>query len=64
MKVEVDQARCGTAGVCVKICPDVFRFQEGSKKAVALTGDVPEKFFAKCIEAMKNCPNKAIVVRD
>ena len=33
MKIEVDQNKCGTIGICVKECPEVFRFQEGSKKA-------------------------------
>jgi ferredoxin len=64
MKVEVDQIKCGTMGVCVKICPEIFRFQEGSKKAVAITGGIPEKYIAKCIEAVKKCPNEAIVMRD
>jgi ferredoxin len=64
MKMEVDQTKCGTVGVCVKICPEVFRFQEGSKKAVAVTGDIPEEFIAKCIDAIEKCPNKAIVMRD
>ncbi|MGC9323668.1 MAG: ferredoxin [Desulfomonilia bacterium] len=64
MKVVVDQRKCQTVGVCVQICPEVFRFQEGSKKAIALEGDIPDRFLAQCIEAMKKCPNGAIVLKE
>jgi ferredoxin len=33
MRARVIQEKCGTVGMCVKTCPDLFRFQEGSKKA-------------------------------
>ncbi len=64
MKVEVDQVRCSTAGMCVKICPEVFRFQEGSKKAIAIPGDIPPELVQKCIKAATSCPNEAIVIKD
>ncbi|MBN2299250.1 MAG: ferredoxin [Deltaproteobacteria bacterium] len=51
MKVEVDQVKCTTMGICVKICPEVFRFQEGSKKANAIPVDVPDHLVEKCIRA-------------
>jgi len=64
MKVEVDQVKCGTMGVCVKTCPEVFRFQEGSKKAIAISGDVPADHVEKCIRAARSCPKQAIIIRD
>ena len=64
MKVIVDQVKCHTIGICVKICPEVFRFQEGSKKAVAVTGEIPEYLEDKCIMAARECPNKAIRIEE
>ena len=64
MKVEVDQVKCATMGVCVKTCPEVFRFQEGSKKAVAIPGDVPDHLVERCIRAARDYPNQAIIIRE
>jgi ferredoxin len=62
MKVQVDQSKCGTVGLCVKACPEVFRFQEGSKKAAAFSGEVPSELEAKVLKAVNSCPNGAIVI--
>ena len=62
MKVQVLQNKCGSVGMCVKTCPDLFRFQEGSKKAAVLLNKVPPKLEQKCLKAADLCPNKAIVV--
>ncbi len=62
MKVEVDQLKCGTAGICVQICPQVFRFHEGSKKAYAPVAEVPALYQEECLEAAKKCPKEAIVI--
>jgi ferredoxin len=62
MKAVVDQVRCGTIGVCVKICPQVFRFHPGDKKAYVRMDVIPPEFEDKCIEAAEKCPNKAITV--
>ncbi|MCF7859769.1 MAG: ferredoxin [Candidatus Cloacimonetes bacterium] len=62
MKVKVDQLKCETIGICVKLCPEVFRFEIGSKKAVAKQGEIPTKFIDKCIEAKRKCPKNAIIV--
>ncbi|MBN1625344.1 MAG: ferredoxin [Deltaproteobacteria bacterium] len=60
MRMIVDQIKCGTAGMCVKTCPEVFRFQEGSKKAIALFDIIPPSLERKALEAARLCPNKAI----
>ena len=62
MRARVLQEKCGGVGMCVKICPDLFRFQEGSKKAATLLDKVPQKFEKECRKAADSCPNKAIVV--
>ncbi len=62
MKVEVDQLKCGTAGICVQICPQVFRFHEGSKKAYAPMSEVPPRYEEECIEAAQKCPKDAIII--
>jgi ferredoxin len=42
MRAKVDQLKCRTVGECVKTCPDVFRFQGGSKKATVLLDPIPQ----------------------
>ncbi|MDY6910676.1 MAG: ferredoxin [Thermodesulfobacteriota bacterium] len=64
MKVAVDQMKCGTIGICVKECPEVFRFQEGSKKAVAVLDEIPPRLHGKCREVARRCPNEAIVITE
>lgn len=62
MKVCVDQTKCETAGKCVQICPEVFQFQEGSKKAVAVMPDVPAALEGACRDAALLCPVGAICI--
>jgi ferredoxin len=63
MKVIVDQLKCRTAALCVKECPDVFRFQEGSKRAEVRMDEIPLRHQDCCIKAAKLCPNGAIAVK-
>jgi ferredoxin len=62
MKATVDPNRCDIAGICVVICPEVFRFHEGSKKAYVTRVEIPKNLEQKCLEAAKKCPNKAIII--
>lgn len=62
MKTRVLQNKCGGVGICVKTCPNLFRFQEGSKKAAVLLDRVPSGLEKNCLKAADSCPNKAIVV--
>jgi ferredoxin len=64
MKVEVDQMKCGTVGICVKICPEVFRFQEGSKKATVILDPIPATFHEQCRSAARECPNNAVIIKE
>ena len=62
MRASVIQNKCGTVGMCVKTCPDIFRFQEGSKKATVMFHRIPYHLEEKCRKAADLCPNGAIVV--
>jgi len=62
MKVSVDPLKCDTSGICVMECPDVFRFREGSKKAMVVFDTIPQQYQAKCIEVARLCPTGAIVI--
>ncbi|MGD2126900.1 MAG: ferredoxin [Desulfobacteraceae bacterium] len=64
MKVEVDQMKCDTTGICVKECPQVFRFQEGSKRATVILDEIPLELEQKCREVSRMCPTNAIVISD
>ena len=46
----------------MKECPELFRFQEGSKKAEALVEEVPASLERACIEIARRCPQGAIVI--
>ena len=62
MRATVDPNKCDIAGICVKICPEVFRFHEGSKKAYVTRKEIPKDLEQKCLEAAKKCPTKAIII--
>ncbi|MFW6115314.1 MAG: ferredoxin [Thermodesulfobacteriota bacterium] len=64
MKAKVDQVKCGTIGICVKECPQVFRFQPGSKKATVVVNAVPADLQQKCREVARMCPNGAIIIEE
>lgn len=62
MRAKVLPTKCETVGACVMICPDVFRFQPGSKKAAVIADPVPEIYENDCREAAESCPRNAIVI--
>jgi ferredoxin len=64
MKIRVDQLKCDTSGICVMECPELFRFQEGSKKAKALVEEVPPSMKDICIRIADRCPSKAIILEE
>ncbi len=64
MKIEVNQLKCRTAGVCVMTCPDVFRFQVGSKRATVELEEIPGHLQEKCGIAARKCPNNAIMIEE
>jgi ferredoxin len=62
MRVEVDETKCETAGICIQECPEVFRFREGSKKTAVIKDEVPSPLEEKCREIVRMCPARAIRV--
>lgn len=62
MKIRVDQLKCDTSGICVMECPELFRFQEGSKKAKALVEKIPPSLEDICIHIAERCPSNAIIL--
>jgi len=64
MRAKVDQLKCRTVGECVKTCPDVFRFQEGSKRATVLVDPIPSHLEKKVREAAKRCPENAVIIEE
>jgi ferredoxin len=64
MRAEVDQLKCRTVGECVKTCPDVFRFQEGSKRAAVTADPIPRRMEGKVREAARRCPEHAVIVKE
>jgi ferredoxin len=45
-------------------CPELFRFQEGSKKAKALVEEVPPSMKDICIRIADRCPSRAIILEE
>lgn len=64
MKVTVDEMKCRTVGLCVKECPDVFRFREGSKRAHVRLDPIPSALQDCCRRAAALCPNGAIIIEE
>ena len=64
MRGRVDQLKCGTIGICVKECPQVFRFQPGSKKATVIADEIPPALEEKCRKVARMCPNEAIIIQE
>lgn len=64
MKVTVSQEGCIGCGMCIDICPEVFKYNDDFKSEVipeALSEDMPEDLKAKIVEAKEACPVDAIV---
>ena len=64
MRAEVDQLKCRTVGQCVKTCPQVFRFQEGSKRAKVTVDPIPPELEEKVREAARRCPENAVLIKE
>ncbi|MBD3370272.1 ferredoxin [Candidatus Fermentibacteria bacterium] len=62
MRAKVLPTKCESIGVCVMICPDVFRLQPGSKKAAVVANPVPEIYESACRKAAESVPREAIVI--
>jgi ferredoxin len=59
MKVAVDEDTCRGHGMCLTFCPEVFEMTDDGW-AVANPGDVPVEYEGAVLEAIENCPERAI----
>jgi ferredoxin len=59
MKAKVDEERCRGHGVCVTLCPEVFRLTDDGY-AEAYLPDVPPDLEQAAQEAIDCCPEQAI----
>jgi len=64
MRVVVDQEKCNGAGICVQELPGVFRFQEGSKKGIAIRSEVAKNLEPRLREVAAKCPTGAVQIFD
>ena len=60
MKTTVDAEACVGCGVCVDICPDVFKMD--GDKAVPLVKEIPGEAVKCTQEAKDTCPVDAIAI--
>jgi len=60
MRASVDPRRCDTTGICVRMCPAVFEFRPGTKKAHVKVATVPGRYKEECRRAAGRCPRDAI----
>ncbi len=59
MKAEVDKGKCIACGLCVEICPEVFRMgEDGFSEAYTEVSPENEE---QTDEAVESCPVDAIV---
>jgi ferredoxin len=60
MKVKVDSELCISCELCVSLCPEVFRMEDG--KAAAYVAAVPPPAEETCKQAEDQCPVDAITL--
>ena len=61
MRVSVDADRCEGHARCWGICPEVFDLDDEGH-AVVNDPEVPSEHEAKARDAVRNCPERAIVL--
>ena len=61
MKVRILEERCVGHGMCRLACPDVFHLSDEDGRAYVLSEDVPEEFEQAVDQAVRSCPEQAIM---
>jgi ferredoxin len=64
MRLWVDPTKCFGHALCLEGTEDLFGWDDEKNKAVANDGDVPLDREAKAREAVRCCPEQAIVLLD
>ena len=63
MKVHVNTQVCAGFGVCLGLCPEVFKLHDDGY-AVALVSEVPPELEDAVRQAFNQCPARAIFLSD
>jgi ferredoxin len=63
MKVRVDKDLCSADGICVEICPQMFR-QDDDDLAEAIQEEVPPEHEDDVREAADACPTECIIIEE
>ncbi|AYJ50327.1 ferredoxin [Rhodococcus sp. P1Y] len=63
MKVRVEPELCQGHTICSMVAPDVFTLDDEDGHASAIDGEVPASQESKVEEAIRSCPERAIVLQ-
>jgi len=64
MKIRVDSARCQGHALCAMIAPESFELDEVDGHSRAIHEVVPAHLQEQVREAIRSCPEQAILVED
>ena len=62
MKIRVDSTRCQGHALCAMIAPDSFALDDIDGHARAIAESVPDHLRDQAHEAIRSCPEQAILV--
>ena len=63
MKANVDQNKCISCGMCIDICPEVFKYNDDNI-STAITDLIPKECESSVKEAFEACPVEAITITE
>ena len=61
MKVHVETGLCQGHTMCSMVAPEIFVLDDEDGHASAIDGDIPSDKIADVREAIRSCPERAIV---
>ncbi len=59
MIAKVDKDSCIGCGMCIDICPEIFKYDD-DYKSECITEEIPKELNEKVADAIDNCPVQAI----
>ncbi|MET3826393.1 MULTISPECIES: ferredoxin [Sphingomonas] len=62
MKVNFDGTKCTGYGICAELCPSMFSLDEFGFPELITNGAVPGGDEDKAMDAIAQCPEKALAV--